>query len=235
MVDNWLLCDFHIHTNNSDGELSLQEVVDLYGRNGFDVIGISDHILDKPRLLMHRYKNEQPHAVEPEQFGDYLRTLWHESRRAWEEYGMLLIPGAEITNNTDGYHILCIDIKEYIEPSQTVEKIVNDIHRQGAIAVAPHPHRGADGNGDALKHLWDNHEKHVHLFDAWEVANRDDLFTAVGLKRFNYIANSDFHHPRHIFSWKSLLRCRKNVEAVKAEIRNNVGVSIYLFREDKAL
>jgi len=49
-------------------------------------------------------------------FNDYLHTLWGEARRAWEKFGMLLIPGVEITNNTNGYHILAIDIKEYIEP-----------------------------------------------------------------------------------------------------------------------
>jgi hypothetical protein len=39
------------------------------------------------------------------------------------------------------------------------------------------------------------------MFDAWEVANRDDLFNVVGLKKFNYIANSDFHSPRHLRVW----------------------------------
>jgi hypothetical protein len=37
-------------------------------------------------------------------FNDYLQTLWGEACRAWEEFGMLLIPGVEITNNTQGYH-----------------------------------------------------------------------------------------------------------------------------------
>ncbi|MGH9161606.1 MAG: phosphotransferase, partial [Vicinamibacteraceae bacterium] len=42
----FLLCDFHIHTRWSDGQLTLREVCDLYGRTGhFDVIAITDHIL----------------------------------------------------------------------------------------------------------------------------------------------------------------------------------------------
>ena len=42
-----LLCDFHIHTNYSDGVLPLPEVVDLFGRSGHDVIAITDHIVNR--------------------------------------------------------------------------------------------------------------------------------------------------------------------------------------------
>ena len=48
----FLLCDFHVHTQWSDGKLSVREVVDLYGSTGkFDVIAITDHILMKKDLL----------------------------------------------------------------------------------------------------------------------------------------------------------------------------------------
>jgi predicted metal-dependent phosphoesterase TrpH len=167
--------------------------------------------------------------------GQYLQALWAESRRAWEQYQMLVLPGAELTNNSQGYHILAIDIKDYIDPDAPVEEIVKQIHDQGGIAVAPHPHRGSLNGTQELMYIWDNHERFVHLFDAWEVANRDDLFNVVGLKKFNYIANSDFHEHRHLFSWKTLLRCDKNPEAIKTAIRDNGNVSIYLFRSHKPL
>lgn len=35
-----LLCDFHVHTTCSDGELPLPEVVDLFGRSGHDVVAL---------------------------------------------------------------------------------------------------------------------------------------------------------------------------------------------------
>ena len=48
----FLLCDFHVHTQWSDGKLSVAEVIDLYGSTGkFDVIAITDHILMKNDLL----------------------------------------------------------------------------------------------------------------------------------------------------------------------------------------
>ena len=234
MLRDWLLCDFHIHTALSDGELPLEDVIDLYGKNGFDAIAITDHILDDVSE-QKRIELGADYAVSEEGFDAYLRKLWQQARRAWRQYNMLVIPSAEITNNTAGYHILGIDLKEYIDPSQDVEHITEQIHAQEAIAVAPHPHRGKlDGTGE-LMHLWDNHEKYASMFDSWEVANRDDLFNVVGLKKFNYIANSDFHYPRHLYSWKTLLRCEKNTEAIKEAIRQNSGVSVYLFREGKKL
>ena len=46
-----LLCDFHIHTNYSDGKLSVPEIIDFYGERGFDCICITDHLADPKRLI----------------------------------------------------------------------------------------------------------------------------------------------------------------------------------------
>jgi predicted metal-dependent phosphoesterase TrpH len=39
-----LLCELHAHTRWSDGALILSELVDLYGRSGFDVLCVTDHV-----------------------------------------------------------------------------------------------------------------------------------------------------------------------------------------------
>jgi hypothetical protein len=39
-----------------------------------------------------------------------------------------------------------------------VEVIVDRIHAQGGIAIAPHPHRGALDGTQQLMYLWNNHE-----------------------------------------------------------------------------
>nr|MDO8080955.1 phosphotransferase [Candidatus Freyarchaeota archaeon] len=233
--ENWLLCDFHIHTKISDGSLPLEKVVDLYGEKGFDVISIADHILDEKTREERQKKREPTLSLTREDFPNYLRLLWKEEKRAWERYRMLLIPAVELTNNQDMYHILAIDIKEYIEPALPVERIVEEIHRQEAIAIACHPHRKETEHDQPYIHLWENHKKYSDLFDAWEVANRDDLFNIIGLQKFNYIANSDFHEAEHLYSWKSLIRAEKNTEAVKAAIRENKEIAIYLFRKNKLI
>jgi hypothetical protein len=38
MNGEWLRADFHIHTPFSDGELDLEEVINLYGMEAFEVI-----------------------------------------------------------------------------------------------------------------------------------------------------------------------------------------------------
>jgi len=47
-----LLCELHAHTRWSDGALTLPELVDLYGTNGFDVLVVTDHVVrrDSPWL-----------------------------------------------------------------------------------------------------------------------------------------------------------------------------------------
>ncbi len=232
--EDWLLCDFHIHTNMSDGVLSLEDVVNLYGEHGFDVISITDHILDR-YTIEERIRNKTPiRAIKKEDFKDYLKILWNESKRAWQKYKMLLIPGVEITNEFNKYHIIALDIKEYVDPTLPVEEIVQKLKEQNAVAIAAHPDRKKTDKEHGSWYLWKNQERFKDLFDAWEVANRDDLFNSIGLRKYNYIANSDFHEPCHLYSWKTLIRSEKNTEAIKDAIRTNKNIAIYLMRNEKS-
>ncbi len=231
-LSSWLLCDFHIHTQWSDGAEPLESVVDLYGSSGFDAICITDHVID----AQFRHRHPQARAIALQDFERYLEHLWKEATRAWDRYGMILIPGIEVTNQTQGYHILAVDVKRYIDPDNPAEDIIEEIHRQGGIAIACHPHRRDPGSGEVdpgSRYLWQHHERYASLFDAWEVANRDDLFNAVGLKKYNYIANGDFHVRDHLFSWKTLIECPKNPQAIKQAVSINTRVSLYLFRDNQ--
>jgi hypothetical protein len=51
------------------------------------------------------------------------------------------------------------------------------------------------------------------------------------LKRLAFLANSDFHKPKHIYSWKTLLHCHKDPEAIKDCIRKNEQLAITLYRD----
>jgi processive 1,2-diacylglycerol beta-glucosyltransferase len=88
--------------------------------------------------------------------------------------------------------------------------------------------------GKNTLYLWENQHLFSPLIDAWEIANRNNIFTPVGLKRLAFIANSDFHKPKHIYSWKTLLRCEKDAEAIKQCIRENEHVAITLYREPES-
>ena len=228
-----LLCDFHIHTKYSDGAVGLRNVVDLYGQAGFDVIAITDHIVNGDNLLgqlAHRFK----YTLNAANFDGYMSHVREEAVRAWDKYGMLVIPGVEISKNSfsskKAAHLLVLDVKEFISACWDFEKIFLEAKRQGSVTVACHPHQTSDKTFRDTLYLWENREKYSRYIDAWEIANRDDVFNVISLKKYPYIANSDFHRPRHIYSWKTLLDCEKKLEDVKDCIKKNLGVSITLFR-----
>jgi predicted metal-dependent phosphoesterase TrpH len=236
----FLLCDFHVHTTWSDGRLSIRDVVDLYGQTGrFDVIAITDHILMKRDLLKRIGKiasfGLKNFSVTLEQFDDYLAEIHFEAERARRLYDLLVIPGAEITQNRirswKNAHIIALNIDEYISADLSAEDILRDIRRQGGFSIACHPHHRTTRRIEiSTCYLWDNRKKLAPLVDVWEAANRDDLFSVTSLKHYPYIANSDFHKPKHLYSWKTLLKCEKSWDAIAATLRANVDVALTLYR-----
>jgi hypothetical protein len=236
----FLLCDFHAHTRWSDGRLSVREVIDLYGKTGhFDVIAITDHILMERDLLARvgrlaslGYRN---YSVTEERFAAYLDEIESEAIRAKRLYGMLVIPGAEITQNhirsRKNSHIVGLNLKKWISADQPAEKILQEIRRQGALSIACHPHHRTTRRVEiGTCYLWDHRKRVASLVDVWEAANRDDLFSVTSLKHYPYVANSDFHKPKHLYSWKTLVRCEKNWDAIAEALRSNVDVALTLYR-----
>ena len=81
----FLLCDFHVHTQWSDGKLTIAEVVDLYGSSGkFDVIAITDHILMKNDLLARAGRlatlGRRAFGVREDDFDAYLADVRQEAQ-----------------------------------------------------------------------------------------------------------------------------------------------------------
>ena len=235
-----LLCDFHVHTRWSDGTLSVREVVDLYGSTGkFDVIAITDHILMKKDLLARVGQiaslGRRRFGLREPEFETYLADIAAEATRALDRYGLLVVAGAEVTQNRlrgrKNSHIIALDIKRYISADQTAGAILREIRRQGGLSIACHPHHRAPRRFEVSTcYLWDHREELSSLVDVWEAANRDDLFPVTSLKHYPYIANSDFHKPKHLYSWKTLVRCDKNWPAIRRALRSNVDVALTLFR-----
>ena len=229
-----LLCDFHIHSNYSDGSLTVPELVDFYGPRGFDCICVTDHLAD-PRRVIGKLSKLSNLVLAESQLEEYFEVLDRERRRAWRKYGMLLLSGIEF--NKDGLtkkssaHLLGIDMQMPIASSLDLPETIAQLHAQGALAVASHPHVFKSEWGKNTLYLWENQDEFAPLLDAWEIANRNDIFAPVGLKRLPFIANSDFHKPKHIYSWKTLLQCEKDRDAIKSCIRRNEHVSITLYRE----
>ncbi|MBT9536778.1 MAG: PHP domain-containing protein [Nitrospirae bacterium] len=228
-----LLCDFHIHTKYSDGSVELRKTIDIFGQAGFDAIAITDHVVNGDNSigkLVRRFR----FSVKEDNFDEYISAVNQEAERAWNKYGMLVIPGVEISKNylssDKSAHILIIDIKNYIPACWSYEKIFLEAKKQNALIIACHPHNTTEIASRDTLFLWNNRDKYAKYIDAWEIANRDDVFNVISLKKYPYIANSDFHRTRHLYSWKTLLNCEKNTGSVKQCIRHNKGVAITLFR-----
>ena len=207
-----LLCDFHIHTKYSDGSVELRKTIDIFGQAGFDAIAITDHVVNGDNSigkLVRRFR----FSVKEDNFDEYISAVSQEAERAWNKYGMLVIPGVEISKNylssDKSAHILIIDIKNYIPACWSYEKIFLEAKKQNALIIACHPHNTTEITARDTLFLWNNRDKYAKYIDAWEIANRDDVFNVISLKKYPYIANSDFHRTRHLYSWKTLLNCEK--------------------------
>jgi processive 1,2-diacylglycerol beta-glucosyltransferase len=231
-----LLCDFHSHSVFSDGKLTIPELVDFYGQRGFDVLCVTDHICDHTKLI-GRMTNLTGLVLTLDQLDEYFETIEKEKKRALEKYRLILLAGLEF--NKDGItkrssaHLLAVDLKKPISPGLPITQTIAEIHAQGALAIASHPHEFKTHWGKNTLYFWEHIDQYAPLLDAWEVANRDDIFNPIGLKRLPFVANSDFHKPKHIFSWKTVLFCEKEPEAIKQCIRVNRNVAITLYRDHR--
>jgi hypothetical protein len=223
-----LLADFHVHTNWSDGRLTIPEVVDLFGRTGHDTIAITDHVVNSDSLLgklAHRMKL----SVTREMFGAYLGEIEREAKRAWDEYRMVVIPGCELTRN--GFsggrsaHALALGLSEFVSADGPVEEMLARAKQSGAVTVACHPNEQSELFANTF-YLWKRRKEIGELIDLWEIACRWDLFPPVSRAKLRFVANSDLHHTKHLWAWKTLLDCEKSPAAILRALREGGGIGV---------
>jgi hypothetical protein len=223
-----LLCDFHVHTTYSDGVLALPRVVDLFGRSGHDVIAITDHIVNRDNNL-GKIAHAIRHSLNRESWKRYSDEIRREAERAWKTYGMLVIPGAEMTRNTinrdTSVHILALGLEEFLSADGDPLEILREIRARGAVSVACHPHEMSEFYANTF-YLWNRRELVGGLVDLWEVGCRWDLFPVVSREKLPHIANSDFHRPEHLYAWKTLLRAEKTPSGILGALRKAAGIGV---------
>ncbi|HLX18524.1 MAG TPA: hypothetical protein VKR23_00045 [Gaiellaceae bacterium] len=221
-----LLCELHAHTRWSDGVLSVPELVDLYGRNGFDVLCVTDHVnrTDDPWLPA----DAPLRGVTRANHAEYLAELGAQAERAMREYDLLLLPGLELTyNDLDPYlaaHAVAIGCRAYVSVDDGIDVALANARGEGAALVAAHPYRARRGGPfpSRLTLRWSRDWKRLReAVDRWELFNRHDLYGWTAERGLPSVANGDFHRPEHLHGWKTLLPVAKSESAVVGYLRSS--------------
>ncbi len=216
-----MLCDFHIHSNYSDGQLSISEIVDLFGRNGFGAIAITDHLCESNSLLGQAARILDRTLTEGS-FPLYIDEIREQRERAWKQYGMLLIPGFELTKNSvlnsRSAHMVILGVEEFLSANNEVTDLLKAVREKGGLSIAAHP--VCTGHLELQTYyLWNKRRELSEYFDAWEVASGHQIFEPVAKSGLPVIANSDMHHPSKISSYKTTLSCERHEQAIFRAIR----------------
>ncbi len=158
----------HVHSVFSDGEESLEKLVDVFKRLRMDFVAVSDHaeVFDEARMQ---------HYVElcDSLSGD----------------GFVVIPGLEFALHGGALHILGYGVKRRIRTSD-MEKLVDGIHEAGGIAVLAHPPSGSTNMIGPIKAKLDGIEVWNTRYDGVYAPRADSLQLLRRIRAINLKASA---------------------------------------------
>jgi hypothetical protein len=229
-----LLCELHAHTTWSDGELSLGAVVDLYGTAGFDVLCVTDHVLrsDDPWPVRHRRR-----CLDGTNVGAYLADLERERARALSAYGLLLVPGLELTYNDPdperAAHAVAVGLRSLVAMDDGVVAAMEAARAAGAAILMAHPHdfEPTPAVPSPTCYFARRWRELRGLFDRAELFNGQQLFGWVAEAGLPAVACGDLHRAEHLPGWKTLVPCEHDEEALVDYLRS--ARPVFLMRLDQ--
>jgi predicted metal-dependent phosphoesterase TrpH len=223
-----LLCELHAHTTWSDGAFSVRRVCDLYGQSGFDVLAVTDHVT---RAGDH---------VNAQRFDAYLAEIEREAARAARLYGLLVLPGLELTYDDPdpllAGHAVAIGLRSFVDVAIGLETALASARASGAALIAAHPyspeHLSGATRGTAA---FAARPELAALVDRFELFNRCTLFDWVAAAGLPGIANGDFHRIDHLGGWKTLIPSVRSEEAVVDYLRSRRPAYLVRLDEERRL
>jgi 3',5'-nucleoside bisphosphate phosphatase len=227
-----LLAELHSHTQWSDGAYSIAQLVDIYGRRGFDVLCVTDHVVrsDDPWLSEEERARS---GVGADAFGTYLTEIEREAERARGQYDLLLLPGLELTYNDleadRAAHAVAVGLRAFVPVDHGIEGAMETATTAGAAIIAAHPfdNEPADSQSRLTRRFACDRDLRA-LAHRFELFNRTTLFGWVAESGLPAVATGDFHRLEHLAGWKTLVPCAKDPEAVVAYLRS--ALPVYLTR-----
>ena len=213
-----LLCELHAHTTWSDGALDVRRLCDLYGQSGFDVLAITDHVT---RAGDH---------VNALRFDAYLSEIEREAARAVRMYGLLVLPGLELTYDDPdplrAGHAVAVGLRSFVDVANGLET---------ALAAA-HPYSPDHLDGAARTTAAFAARPELAAFvDRFELFNRETLFDWVAAAGLPGIANGDFHRIEHLGGWKTLIPSVRSEDAVVDYLRSRRPAYLVRLDEERRL
>jgi PHP domain len=217
-----LLAELHSHTTWSDGDLSVRDLVDLYGSAGFDVLCVSDHA----------YREDDPvvpasaPGVRSETYAEYLADVEREAARALRQYGLLVIPGLELSYNEldprRSAHAVAVGLHERVSLADGLATALERADAAGAALVGAHPDDAVDTTSRSHPTLAfaDDPDGLGELVHRFELFNRSQLFPWVAAAGRASVATGDFHRAEHLGGWKTLIPCARNECAIVEYLRS---------------
>lgn len=214
-----LLCELHSHTTWSDGKLRMDELIDLYGIAGFDVLCVTDHVV--------RSTDPCGPLIDAVTYDDYLESIGQEAERALRDYDMLVIPGVELTDSDPdpdrAAHALAVGLDRLVTLEHGLTAALSEARAAGAATIAAHPHSTEQDSvpGRTTRRFSREPDRMRPLIDRYELINRADVFSWVAAEGLPGVASGDFHTPAHLETWKTVLPCEKTTGAVVAHLRSD--------------
>ena len=151
------LGDFHIHSNFSDGKLSIPELVDL-----IRVTGLRGNCHHRSPLRVRDDSGESLRVSRLLTYGGELSSLYveilkSEAERAWDLYRMVVIPGVELTknsiNNHRSAHVLALGVNTLLSADGDIADIARGIRATGGLGGRSPPGLDAEDGEADLSHL----------------------------------------------------------------------------------
>ena len=200
--------------------LRLPELVDLYGRNGFDVLAVTDHVLreDDP------FATDSRRCVHAANHGAYLDELADEAARAREEYDLLVLPGLELSFNAydarRAGHALALGLREFVHVDAGLEPALERARDHGAALIAAHPSPPPTSSTVAGRRR--SRSSLACGRSSTASSSSTGTSSSAGSPTLGSPASrrGDFHRPEHLATWKTLLPCAKDERAIVEYLRS---------------
>ena len=205
-----IAADLHVHSFLGDGMLSPFALAERARRQGLDAIAITDH----NRVFVAKAGRW------------YSRVIG----------GPTVIVGEEVT--APGFHINALGINKYVPWKQSATEVIEEIHRQGGVAIAAHPTRRfwTELNGNVVMQL--DAAEVVHANEYASRGQRHELRSFYQQaehdgRHLTALGSSDFHWFNSLGICRTYVFVRQNDEAeILAALR--AGRTVVYDREGNA-